>query len=185
MGRILHQEQKSAGDHVGSRGVDCLRGRFGTQGRGGGHRGPCAALLATRQGSIIARRPVEVKVRRAGGSRQRGGAPVGRGGHANRPAYPAFGSSACEFSATSAATTSSSATAAASAPSSYYPQAASGTQPTVGGTLPLRSTSIDDADPQYASAGEQQLGRSCHGPAATTATVPAVDTETEADKSHK
>ena len=167
-GAILRREQKPAGDHVGSRGVDCLRGRFGTQGRGGGHRGPCAAPLDTRQGFIIARRPVEVKVRRAGGSRQRGGAPVGRGGLANRPAVPASGGRACEFSATSAAAaaaaaataaaaaaaaTSSSATTATSAPS-YYSQATSGTQPTVGGTVSLRSTSIDDANSQYASAGK-------------------------------
>lgn len=112
---------------------------------------------------------------------------MGRGGHANRPAVPASGS-ACEFSTTTSAatTTSSSATAAtAAATSSYYSQAASGTQSTVGGTASLRSTSIDDADSQYASAGEQQLGRSCHGPAATTATVPTIDTETEADESYK
>lgn len=113
---------------------------------------------------------------------------MGRGGHANRPAVAASGGSACEFSTTSAAATATSSTltaTAAAASSSYYSQAVSGTQPTIGGNFFLRSTSIDDADPQYASAGEQQLGRSCHGPAATAATVPAIDSETETDESHK
>lgn len=106
---------------------------------------------------------------------------MGRGGHANRPAVAAFGGGACEFFTTATATSST----ATAATSSYYSQATSGIQPTVGGTLFLRSTSIDDADSQYASAGEQQLGRSCHGPAATTATVPAVDAKAETDESDK
>ena len=36
-------------EHVGSRGVDWIWGRFRSQGRGGGHRSPCIARLDTRE----------------------------------------------------------------------------------------------------------------------------------------
>lgn len=173
---------KREAEHVGSRGVVCLRGRIGTQGRGGGHWAPRATRPDTREGFIIARRPVETKVRRAGGSRQRGGAPLGRGGRTDSP-DSASGAGALEFSTATTvapATTTTSTTTAASRPSTT-----ARSQPTVGGTHPFRFTDPDDPYRHYASIGEQQLSGGCDGTATTVPSAGTATTKTKTDEPDK